>query len=106
MPSQRERQPRASLLAAGRGDITREVDGGCPEFSITLEFLVDSEDDAVIERERQRVWDAIPDWIIAVTDEEIAPVLERCGDGTAEKPWDHDALVELAKMVRGADHAA
>lgn len=33
-------------------------------------------------------------------DAEVSALLDECGDGTAEHPWDTDALVAVAKHMR------
>lgn len=69
--STREEKPgRAWLLFAKKGDIHPcDEPNGWPEFSITLEFYVSSDDPEVIERERQRIWDLLPDLVLEATDE-------------------------------------
>lgn len=60
---------RAWLLGAHLGD-TEPCDepNGWPEFEITLRFYVSSDDPAVIERERQRAFEAIPDLVLGAVD--------------------------------------
>lgn len=38
-------------------------------------------------------------WQPARRDKALLEILGRCGDGTVSSPWDHDALVELAKHL-------
>lgn len=38
-----------------------DEDGGWPEFDVTLTFYVESDDPAVIERERKRVFESVAD---------------------------------------------
>lgn len=61
--------PSAELLAADLGDLRPcDIPGGWQEFEVTLSFYVTSDDPEVIERERQRIWDALPDAAIEVAD--------------------------------------
>lgn len=40
------------------------------------------------------------EWPKKPTNAEVKAQLDRCGQGTAESPWDTDGLVALAKMLR------
>jgi hypothetical protein len=60
---------KAWLVGMTNGDLRpSDEPDGWPEFSITLDFYVSSDDPAVAERERQRVWEALPDVILEATD--------------------------------------
>jgi hypothetical protein len=64
MPS-RSGSGRAWLLGVDLGDAhpCAEPDGW-PEFEITLRFYVSSDDPAVVERERHRLFDTLPDLVL------------------------------------------
>ena len=60
---------RAWLLGGHLGDVTPcDEPDGWPEFEITLRFYVSSDDPEVIERERRRIFDAVPDAVLEISD--------------------------------------
>lgn len=69
-PSQSSTNPgKAWLNGATLGDVKPcDEPDGWPEFEITVNFYVSSDDPAVIERERRRVFEALPDAVMEVTD--------------------------------------
>ena len=74
------REPgRAWFLGAQIGDVKPcDEPDGWPEFEITLRFYVSSDDPAVIERERWRVFDALPDAVLEAA--ETITVSQVCDD--------------------------
>jgi hypothetical protein len=64
-PRQKTAQPRAWFNGAHLGDAYPcDAAGGWPEFEITLSFYVASDDPAVIESERQRMFERVPDLVL------------------------------------------
>lgn len=71
MTSQSKSPGRAWLLGMTKGDVEScEEPGGWPEFEITLRFYVSSDNPAVIEAERERVWLALPDVLMEASDDD------------------------------------
>lgn len=86
--------PAAQLLAVSLGDVHPcDEPTGCPEFEVTISFLVDSDDPAVIEAERSRVWALMHG---PVCDQLVEMVDSGAGDDTG--PFDPDELVQWAEM--------
>ena len=55
------------MLAAEKGPIEKNTDGGYEEFEIRLRFFVQSDDRDVIEAERERLFCALPDAALDLT---------------------------------------
>jgi hypothetical protein len=66
---------RVEILGATKGELHPCAEpSGWVEFSITLDFFITSDDPKVWERERERVWEMLPDLVATKLEETREPV--------------------------------